>query len=758
MSDAPDQREDRGPDRTRHAIGVDPASEGIPEPGRRLGDFLLVREVGRGSMGIVYEAIQEPLQRRVALKVLPLTVHLQQQTLQRFLREAAVLAELDHPHIVPIYATGSDRGVYFYAMPFLEGSTLDKALRAQRMSVAAACAAVASVAEALHVAHEKGIVHRDVKPGNLIFDGAGRLLVADFGLARQDKAGTITESGALVGTPMYMSPEQVSGTRAEVDRRSDVYSLGATLYEMVTGQPPFDAENVQSILRLISEQEPRAPRKVDRAIPKDVETIVRKAIEKSPEKRYPTALAFAEDLRRYLAGHPIQARPSGILERGIKAARRQRVPVLAGAAVAIALSVAGFFYFRGERDRRDAEFRTTLSDARVQFFTGNFAAAEDLYSKACTMRADRVDGFLGRAAMRAELGAHADAVRDYDEVLSREPEHYDALVGRGRARFRCGDAKGAEDDLRRANALAPDRAPGYAALADLRKATDPAKALPLYKKALEIEPDDDNALREYGLAYEQLGELSLATQFVYAATQANSKNEENQKAWRRLLEKEDSRAIAVEVSSKAAPVADLLLGMGKSALSAVGGEIDSLRSEIAEKSAQTLSIAGSLAKGVRDSLLVGGEADANGGKVDREELDEAIERTPSNARALVDRALLAIAERRYERAESDLVSARDLDPASADAELALALLYLRSEDARFLRPEDAVACARAAIKKGGESPPALLILAESLLEAGHPAEAQKEIDRILALPSADAEKTRAKDLAGRIRERSEAPK
>lgn len=758
MSDAPELREERGPERTRPAVGGDPAFEGIPEPGRRLGDFLLVREVGRGSMGIVYEAIQEPLQRRVALKVLPLTVHLQQQTLQRFLREAAVLAELDHPHIVPIYATGSDRGVYFYAMPFLEGSTLDKSLRAHRMSIGAACAAVASVAEALHVAHEKGIVHRDVKPGNLIFDGSGRLLVADFGLARQDKAGTITESGALVGTPMYMSPEQVSGTRAEVDRRSDVYSLGATLYEMVTGQPPFDADNVQSILRLISEQEPRAPRKVDKAIPKDVETIVRKAIEKAPDKRYQTALAFAEDLRRYLDGRSIQARPSGIIERGIKAASRQRVPVLAGAAVVVALTVAGFFYFRGERDRRDAEFRTTLSDARVQFFTGNVAAAEELYSKVCSMRADRVDGFLGRAAMRAELGAHADACRDYDAVLSRAPDHYEALVGRGRARFRCGDTAGAEDDLRRANELEPDRAPGYAALADLRKATDPARALPLYKKALEIEPDDDNALREYGLAYEQLGELSLATQFVYAATQANSKNEENQKAWRRLLEKEDSRAIAVEVSSKAGPVADLLLGMGRSALSAVGGEFDSLRSEIAEKSAQTLSLAESLAKGVRASLLVGGATEPSGTRVDSDDLDEAIERTPSNARALVDRALLAIAERRYERAESDLASARDLDPASADADLALALLYLRAEDSRFRRPENAVACARAAIKKGGETPPALLILAESLLEAGRPAEAQKEIDRILALPSADAEKARAKDLAGRIRERSEAPK
>ncbi len=752
MTDASDGPEEDGGRLTVPSHGR-PSEEGIPEPGRRLGDFRLVQEVGRGSMGIVYESIQEPLHRRVALKVLPLTVHLQQQTLKRFLREAAVLAELDHPHIVPIYATGSDRGVYFYAMPFLDGPTLDKALKSRRPGIAETCSSIAAVADALHVAHEKGIVHRDVKPGNLIYDSSGKLLVADFGLARQDKAGTITESGALVGTPMYMSPEQVSAARTEIDRRSDVYSLGATLYEMVSGQPPFDADNVQTLLRLIVEQEPRSVRRIDRSIPKDVETIVRKAMSKEPARRYQTAKALAEDLRRALDGRPILARPASLIERTVKGALRHRVPVAAGAVVLAAIGAAGTFYLQGRSSKAEADYRAAISEARVQLFTGNQALAEELYSKAVGLFPERPEGLLGRAQLKAERGSHADAKTDYDRVLARDAENYDALVGRGSARLELGDVAGAEADLVRANELHHDRAAGCRALADLRLLSSPEQAVGLYRKAHDLEPDDDETMRKLGLAYEKLGNLRLATTYLLLAVRADKKNAENVSEWDRLMRRAEAREFANKLSASLGPLTETIIDAGRLAVETVGGEIGSFTSGVAERSERALSAAGSFARGVSDALLAGRGADQDRSGMDRAALDRAIETEPTNARALVDRAYLEIADREYKGAENDLSLARDLTPNAPEPEIGLALLYLRADSPEWRRPEKAVECARAALKKGGDSPAARLVLAEGLIESGNAADAISEIERVLALPEPLPERPRARELLDRARAR-----
>jgi eukaryotic-like serine/threonine-protein kinase len=366
-----------------------------------LGDFRIVREVGRGGMAIVYEAEQLSLGRRVALKVLPFAATMDSKQLQRFQNEARAAASLHHEHIVPVYAVGCERAVHFYAMQFIEGTTLASviaetkkekkttktprhkennqensssclgdlvvdssspadATTAYTEPAAPATAAVAAAstltgpqdktffrqvaklgiqaAEALEHAHSLGVVHRDIKPGNLLLDAQGKLWVTDFGLARTAADAGLTISGDLVGTLRYMSPEQALARHGLVDHRTDVYALGATLYELLTGRPVVMGEEKQEILRQIAFEEPVAPRKLNRAIPMDLETIVLKAIEKNPEDRYAAAQLLANDLRSYLADLHIVARRPTLVQRARKWSR-QHPSVVASATVALVLAV-----------------------------------------------------------------------------------------------------------------------------------------------------------------------------------------------------------------------------------------------------------------------------------------------------------------------------------------------------------------------------------------------------------------------------------
>jgi serine/threonine protein kinase/Flp pilus assembly protein TadD len=332
-----------------------------------LGEFRLLCEIGRGGMGIVYEAEQLSLGRRVALKVLPLAATMDPRHLQRFQNEARAAASLHHEHIVPVYAVGCERAVHFYAMQFIEGRSLaaviaaqDSASRAQEPSNAAggpdtgAVAAASTLAgprdtayfrrcaewgrqaaEALEHAHALGIVHRDIKPANLIVDAQGKLWVTDFGLAQcRDQPG-LTMTGDLVGTLRYMAPEQALAQRDLVDHRADVYSLGATLYELLTLQPVFSASNREELLRQVAFEEPTSPRRIDRAIPLDLETIVLKAIAKNPAERYATAQAMADDLGRYLEDKPIAATRPTMVQRARRWCGRHRALVWSAAACAI---------------------------------------------------------------------------------------------------------------------------------------------------------------------------------------------------------------------------------------------------------------------------------------------------------------------------------------------------------------------------------------------------------------------------------------
>jgi serine/threonine protein kinase len=363
---------------------------GIPDTPVRgcLGDFCILREVGRGGMGVVYEAEQISLNRRVALKVLPFAAALDPKQLQRFKNEAQTAAGLHHQHIVPVYGVGCERGVHYYAMQFIEGQTLaafiremrhlagkehrgsrmeDRGLPGQqniatkdalRCDKSKVCTGRSSIlyprssifrtvaqlgrhaAEALGHAHSLGIVHRDIKPANLLVDVRGNLWVTDFGLARfRDQAG-LTLSGDLLGTLRYMSPEQALAKHGLVDHRTDVYALGATLYELLTLEPVCPGDDRHHVLRQIEHDDPRPPRSLNPAIPGDLETIVLKALAKEAEARYATAQDLADDLGRFLEDKPIRARRPTLVQRARKWARRHKALVVAGQAVLLLAVVA----------------------------------------------------------------------------------------------------------------------------------------------------------------------------------------------------------------------------------------------------------------------------------------------------------------------------------------------------------------------------------------------------------------------------------
>lgn len=477
-----------------------------------LGDFRILREIGRGGMGVVYEAEQMSLGRKVALKVLPFAAVLDSRQLQRFKNEAQAAAALHHSHIVPVYSVGCERGVHYYAMQFVLGQTLavaidelkgrpaeggradgDAAIKplhdASRQSASptrpiagistsrgiaskeffrSAARLGVDVAEALDYAHQQGVVHRDIKPLNLILDEHGDAWITDFGLARFDASGSLTITGDLLGTLRYMSPEQASAERAVVDHRTDIYSLGATLYELITLEPAFAAGSRQELLRRIMSDEPHAPRRLNPAIPPELETIVLKAMAKQPAARYATAQALADDLRRYLADQPIEARRPTPLERLRKWSRRHAslvasitLSALAMLLLAVISLAIGYLAVTREQSRT----AQALEEAKQ----GREAAAAEREQADAHLRQalDAIERMLGRVGdeqLRWEPQSEPirrrlldDAVEFYeafsrrataDPVLRRQTARIEHRIGNIHSQL--GELAAAESRLRRA--------------------------------------------------------------------------------------------------------------------------------------------------------------------------------------------------------------------------------------------------------------------------------------------------------------------
>jgi serine/threonine-protein kinase len=319
----------------------------MPRTGQTLGSYELLEELGRGGMGVVYKARQKGVNRLVALKMIGTGPWTTPADLQRFRLEAAAIAEMDHPHIVPLYEVGEEEGQPFYSMKWVEGGSLASQIERFRSRPREAVRLLLTVARAVEHAHQHGILHRDLKPGNILIDSHGEPHVTDFGLAKKleppaSNSGIRTVpvaptlSGTALGTPSYMAPEQARNARA-VTTAADVYSLGAILYEMLTGRPPFRRSTSMETLLDVLEREPESPSKVCKDVDRDLETICLKCLQKEPSNRYPSAAALADDLQRYLNRETIQARPVGRLERFARWCRRQ--PVVAGLSAAVVVSV-----------------------------------------------------------------------------------------------------------------------------------------------------------------------------------------------------------------------------------------------------------------------------------------------------------------------------------------------------------------------------------------------------------------------------------
>jgi serine/threonine protein kinase len=388
-------------DQLHHAAaGIDPDPSAAPDARvrGRLGDYRIIRQVGRGGMGVVYEAEQLSLGRRVALKVLPFAATLDARQLQRFKNEAQAAAQLHHSNIVPVFAVGCDRGVHYYAMQFIDGRTLAQLItdlrtptpagspagpatprgpadpptvvdRSTERSIRSA-AFFRTVAQlgvqaalALEHAHQAGILHRDVKPGNLLVGEGGHLWVTDFGLARCRAEKGLTATGDLLGTLRYMSPEQALAKRDLVDHRSDIYSLGVTLYEALTLEPAYPGVDREELLRQIADGNPRPPRRLNRAIPVDLETVVLKAMAREPRDRYATAEELADDLKRFLEHRPVQARRPSLPERAARWAGRHK-PLVAAAALMVLLAAVGLGVSTVVVWNQKEQTRAALDEAR----------------------------------------------------------------------------------------------------------------------------------------------------------------------------------------------------------------------------------------------------------------------------------------------------------------------------------------------------------------------------------------------------------
>lgn len=399
-----------------------PASAGsvVDDGNRRVGDFVLLEVIGRGGMGVVYKARQLGINRIVALKMVLAGGSADQTTLDRFRAEAEAAGKLDHPHIVPVYQFGVHQGHPYLAMGLVEGVSLKDRLAEGPLPIREAAELVARIARAIDYAHQRGVVHRDIKPHNILMDERGQPRVTDFGLAKSlvDDSG-MTATGQILGTPSFMPPEQARGEADRVTASADIYSLGATLYALLTGRPPFQGASVSETLLQVVHHEPIPPRRLQPSVSVDLETICLECLHKEPGRRYSSAAALADDLERFLEGRPIKVRPVGWIERTSRWCRRN--PVVASLAAATVIALVGgtiastVFWLRALSEARDALVQRDVA------LVANAKAAESLEKANRAENAARTaEGVAKNEATRAnESARQAILAKDNAEQVSK---------------------------------------------------------------------------------------------------------------------------------------------------------------------------------------------------------------------------------------------------------------------------------------------------------------------------------------------------
>jgi hypothetical protein len=381
----------------------------LEDPKRRLGGYVLLSELGRGGMGIVHRAYDTRLRRLVAIKMILDPTIAGSEALERFQREASAAARVHHPGIVSVYETGESDGRPYIVMELIQGQSLEALLRRENPGARSIAEIVRAVALALAHAHAQGVIHRDVKPENVLVDGERRARLMDFGLAREvGGSGALTVSGQILGTPAYMAPEQARGDPKAHGPLSDVYSLGAVLYRALVGRRPFEGASMESVLQKVLFEEPVPPRAIDPRIHRDLETIALRCLAKEPARRYGSAFEVAEELRRFLDGESIVARPPGHLERlWVWARRNHRLAVSLGV-LAVATSLLGAIGVSRLLERR--ENRRTIEAA----------LASSLVAKADYQRS--LDALVGRPgpATVAVVAGELDRITDELRAIERE--------------------------------------------------------------------------------------------------------------------------------------------------------------------------------------------------------------------------------------------------------------------------------------------------------------------------------------------------
>jgi eukaryotic-like serine/threonine-protein kinase len=415
----------------------------------QINGYDLETEIARGGMGVIWKAHQRGLNRTVVLKMLRAGVLAGATHLRRFQAEAEAVAALDHPRIVPVYEVGEYEGQPYLAMKYMEGGSLADHLEPFLNAPYEAAQLLAEVAEAVQYAHRHGVLHRDLKPANILLDAEGRPHVSDFGLAKrlstsesQSGPAGLTQTGDLLGTPSYMAPEQARGDQHAVTVATDVYGLGTILYELLTGRPPFRGAGVLDTLKLIQDQLPLAPRRVQPGVNRDLETVCLKALEKEPGQRYSSVGALADDLRRFLAGEPVQARAVGPLGNAWRWCRRR--PALAGLGLALLAALAGGFaavtwqWQRAEKHLRQAEdnfaraeYERERAEANLQQAEESFRQAHEAVNEFCVRLSDnQLNALSGSQHLRHDL--LEAGLRYYEQFLARkvdEPRLRTELAG-----------------------------------------------------------------------------------------------------------------------------------------------------------------------------------------------------------------------------------------------------------------------------------------------------------------------------------------